>query len=150
MDEITKLLTKIDLLMTSINSDTTKSKLPEFNSELVQLSKLLWTTKQMYVRHKVAKELKEPELKEKIRKDFELTQDELQKKDEKYKRAKITVDEVEMRMKLDKYYIKIVKDKWEQEELVSYLEPIVDSYNNRSNSVKFESNLNKWFTTNQW
>jgi predicted nucleic acid-binding Zn-ribbon protein len=65
----------------------------------------------MYVRNKVSKELKEPELKEKIRKDFELTQDELQKKDDKYKRAKITVDEVEMRMKLDEDYIKIIKDK---------------------------------------
>ena len=150
MDEITKLLTKIDWLMTSINSDTTKSELPEFNSELVLLAKILGTAKQLFVKYKVEKELKEPELKEKIRSDFELEQSRLESETEKYKRAKITVDEVEMRMKLDPKYIEIVKLKWEQEELLSYLEPIFESYNLRVQSVKFESNLNSKFTTNQW
>jgi hypothetical protein len=55
-----------------------------------------------------------------------------------------------MRMKLDPKYIEIVKLKWEQEELLSYLEPIFESYNLRVQSVKFESNLNSKFTTNQW
>jgi hypothetical protein len=95
--------------MTSINSDTTKSELPEFNSELVLLAKILGTAKQLFVKYKVEKELKEPELKEKIRSDFELEQSRLESETEKYKRAKITVDEVEMRMKLDPKYIEIVK-----------------------------------------
>ena len=53
-----------------------------------------------------------------------------------------------MRMKLKPEYIANLKAKWEQEELLSYLEPIFESYNLRVQSVKFESNLNSKFTSN--
>lgn len=150
MDEITQLLTKIDWLMTSINNDTTKLQLPELNSELVKLAKILGKAKQLFIRYKVDRDLLEPQLKEKIRSDYELEQSRLESETEKYKRTKITVDEVEMRMKLNPVYQSNVKMKWEQEELLSYLEPIFESYNLRVQSVKFESNLNSKFTTNQW
>jgi hypothetical protein len=68
-----------------------------------------------------------------------MTEDELKK----YKRAKITIDEVEMNMKLKPQYIANLRSRGEQEELVVYLEPLLKAYYEWVQMVKFETNLDK-------
>lgn len=150
-----ELLKQIDDLIDNIKSDTTKSKLPELWQKLIELSNIYGKAKREYIRLKVDRDLLEPQLKEQIRQEFETEQARLESEMteeqlKKYKRPKITVDEVDTKMKLRAEYIANVKTRWEQEELVAYLDPLVRSYYEYVNMEKFSSNLdNKFSNYNQ-
>ena len=142
------LLLKIDWLVDSISNDTTKSQLPELARLLIQLSTIFGNAKREYIRQKVNMSLQEPQIKDKIRQEFDKEQDKFElecTEDEKKKRkrAKLTVDEIDMRLKLNEAYRWLILAKWEQEWIVVYLEPIVKSYYERINSVKFSSREDK-------
>ena len=146
-----ELLRQIDDLITDIKNDTNKSKFPELWEKLIELSKIYAEAKQQYTRLKVDRDLLEPRLKEIIRTEFEteqarieseMTEDELKK----YKRPKITVDEVDMKMKLKPQYESNIRNKWEQEEIIAYLDPLLKSYYEWVQITKFTTNIDSKFS----
>lgn len=145
------LLKEIDSLIDNIKSDTKATKLPELWAKLIKLSLYLAQAKRQFVRLKVDKDLLEPQLKDQIRTEFEteqarkeseMTEDELKK----YKRPKQTIDEIDMIMKLRAEYKANIMNRWEQEELVTYLEPLVKAYYEFVNMYKFSSKLDWEFS----
>lgn len=160
-----ELLRKLDELMTHIQSDTKRSKFMEYMFCLKDLSKHYAEAKQTQSRLKTDRDLLEPILKDEIRKQFEVEQTILEDnfmreqfdridagekvKLEKYKREKMTIDELDMRMKLNEKYRSNMMMRWEQDDVVVYLEPLVRAYYEWANWVKFQDNINKQYDYNK-
>ena len=160
-----EIIRTLDDLMDNIISDISRSKFVEYLQQLKELSRFYAEAKQLQSRLKTDRDLLEPILKDEIRKQFEIEQTilednfmreqfERQELWEKvkitvYKREKMTIDELDMRMKLDQKYRSNMMMRWEQDELVSYLEPLIRAYYERANWIKFQDNLNKQYDYNK-
>ena len=134
-----KLLEKIDNLVTSIQSDTNRSELPELSIALVELAKMYWQAKQEYIRAKYKYDNEVLMETESFRWYFEkLYETEYQKELEtnpKAKKNKTTNVECETQARLKHIWLKNVME--EHQITMVYLEPVLKQYQDLINSWKF-------------
>lgn len=134
-----ELINEIDLLVSHIKSDASRSKMVELAVKLIELSKIYWESKQEYTRLKNKYDNEFVMEKESFRWYFETInenqyQNEL-KTNAKAKKWKVTNIECDTQAEL-----KLIGLKRELEESqleVIYLEPIIRSYYELINVIKF-------------
>ena len=139
------LFTEVDDLMASIRSDTSRSQLPDLAEKVYQLSKIYWqakmdltTAKTKYDRERITK-------KEQRRQELERLEDNKLKKDEKYKKSRITNADIESMTELE--LITLSKEQDEPQMIVNYLEPIIRSVNEWIVNVRYVSKQNQSFSS---
>lgn len=135
-----KLLQEIDLLATEIKSDSNRSKLVDLTHKLIELSKVYWEAKSEYTKLKNKYENEVLMETESFRWYFEdLYQREYEKEldnNPKAKKNKVTNVECETQAKLKCLWMK--KEMEEQQVIVVYLDPIIRSYYEFINAIKFQ------------
>lgn len=134
-----ELIQEIDLLVSHIKSDASRSKMVELAVKLIELSKIYWEYKQEYTRLKNRYDNEMVMEKESFRGYFETIYDnqyqsEL-KENPKAKKAKVTNIECETQAELKLIWLK--KEMEETQLNVIYLEPIIRSYYELINTIKF-------------
>lgn len=118
------IINEIDLEIQEIKDDTNRG-ITKLSKLLIWLAKLYAEYRSMYVKNKVAYNLKSPELKERIRKEAG--------------DKKITVAQIDTLADLE--LIDILIFKGEAEEMVAYIEPLLEAYNNYINSIKHDDKM---------
>lgn len=134
-----KLLQDIDLLVSDIKSDTNRTKLIELTQKLIELSKIYWEAKAEYTRRKNKYDNEVIMETESFKWYFETIyenqyQDEL-KENPKAKKNKVTNVECETQAKLKCLWLKKYME--EEQVKVVYLDPIIRSYYEFINAIKF-------------
>lgn len=134
-----KLLQDIDLLVSDVKSDANRSKLVELSSKLIDLSRIYWEAKAEYTRRKNKYDnevLMETESFKWYLEDLydrEYLKD--LEKNPKAKKGKVSNVECETQAKLKCIGL---KNEMEEEQVkVVYLDPIIRSYYELINSIKF-------------
>lgn len=134
-----ELLKELDILVTNLKSDTTRSKLIELTEKLIELSKIYWEAKAEYTRRKNKYDNEVLMDTESFRWYFEtIYEKEYQKELEtnpKAKKNKTSNVECETQAKLKNIWLK--REMEEEQVKVVYLEPIIKSYYEYINAIKF-------------
>lgn len=145
------LLQQIDELIDKVNNDTTRGFLPELCIKLIKLSQEYWDAKSFVVRTKSMIDMMLVELKDKLRKEFEAEQDELEKincEDKKRKRAKITIDELEIKARQDEELKNLLLARRANEETMVRYEPLIKAYYEFITNIRFIDNQSKTLVPN--
>ena len=132
MEEILK---EIDILITDIQTDTNRSKLPLLSMKLVELSKLYGEAKRELIRTKSDYDREFVMKKEERKMELERLEQKKVDVDSKYKKAKISNVEIEHYTELELLTLK--KEQEEPAMIVAYLDPYIRSVYELINSRKF-------------
>ena len=157
-----KLIEELGVLMNHISTDTKRTKLIEFTMKLVELSVILAESKKEIVRLKWRYEREEVTRKEQCKMFLEKEamdkyQKELETADEKdrkkVKKDKVTNIEASDLCKLELLWFQdegefLVHKLDSAQQTVAYLDPILKSYIEFLNWVKFTDNINKSLSVN--
>ena len=139
---MTELLEQIDKLVTDIQSDTTRSKLPQLSELLIQLSVKLGESKSEYIRAKNKYEremvMKKEQWEQYLTKQVEERYLQELENNPKAKKEKVTNAEIERLAELE---LVGLKDEIAEPQATSaYLEPILRAYQDLINSWKWIGN----------
>lgn len=134
-----ELLKELDLLVTNLKSDTTRSKLIELTEKLIELSKIYWEAKAEYTRRKNKYDNEIIMDIESFKWYFETIYENEYKAEletnPKAKKNKTSNVECETQAKLKNIWLK--REMEEEQVKVVYLEPIIKSYYEYINAIKF-------------
>jgi len=141
-----KLLKKIDFLINDIEKDSNRTKLPELLKELIWLSVKLWENKRNLVSSKAGYErlfiYKKENCSQYLEKKYNDEYKEELKTNPKAKKNRITNVEIENMVNLEmlnpqEWETDYLKDIEEAQWIIAYLDPIIKSYYEWINSIKF-------------
>lgn len=118
MEEIIK---RIEETISDIEKDTSRSKLSLLSKYLIELSHIYADNKRLYIRWKTKYNIEFPQIKNRLKKEKEW--------------EKIT--QAELDVLTDMELQSTIKAKWDTEETISYLDPLLKSYYEYINTIKF-------------
>lgn len=147
-----QLLKDIEGLINEINTDAFRKKLPDLCIKLIELAHIQWDAESYVIRSKAMLEMAIVEKKDEIKTNFEKDQDlraEYHKDDKKWKRAKITIDELDNQAKMTQSIKDMINAKLANEEVAVRLKPLTKAYTERIQAIKFLDNQNKNFNSQQ-